>query len=395
MTMSENTEDNLRQRLAQRIRERREQLRMTQHQLAQAAGLGASQSVSDIEHEKRDVKAYELGPIAKALHWNLTNLFGDLTDDVAAEASVVAWRSKPSDMARIAQNEARFLHLCENYHLAEMWANEEPINELPVIDPPRVTPDVLWARKVAEDVRHALGLGSLPAPALLQTLEERYGVKVFFLNDLAGSAASSRGPFGVAIALNAMERPWRHNYSLAHELFHLMTWTFLGPQTSGTEKTEVWPQRIEALAEAFASSLLLPEDALRESLEKRRQEKGISMRNLIEIAREFGVSSSALLWRLASLGMLTSKQVEKLLADSGFRALDKISFPAAEKPELFPERFFRLLEIAYQHGNVSMGRVAAMTGYDLAETHRWLTQLDSEGAEGANVKQDGELVRLA
>ncbi len=392
MTAHDNTQDDLRKRLAQRIRERREQLKMTQHQLAQAAGLSASQSVSDIEREKRDVKAYELGPIAKALHWSLTDLFGDMEDE-EVEEPVVAWRSKPDDMAKAAQDEARFLRLCENYHLAEIWANEEPGYDLPTIDPPRVAPDIHWARTIAEDVRRQFDLGSLPASALLQTLEERYGVKVFFIKDLSGSAASSRGPFGVGIALNAREVPWRRNYSLAHELFHLLTWEFLGPETSDT--TGTWSAHIEKLAEAFASSLLLPVEAVLKSLMRRRQEQGISHASLIDMSREFAVSSEALLWRFVSLKLFTEKQVRDLLGDPAFRALDHDSFPSKETPTQFSERFIRLLEIAYQNGDVSMGRVAEMTGYDLAETHRWLSQLDSEDEEETNVGQGGQFVRLA
>ena len=392
MTTNEREQDGIRARLALRIRERREQLRMTQQQLAQAAGLGASQSVSDIEREKRDIRAYELGPIAKALHWNLTDLFGDMEEDEEAEEPVVAWRSKPEDMAKAAQDEARFRQLWENYHLAEIWADEVLAEELPEISHRGGKFDIHWARTVAEEARQALGLGSLPASALLQTLEERYGVKIFFLDDLSGSAASSRGPFGVAIALNAKERPWRRNYSLAHELFHLMTWKLLGPETSDT--TGTWSTHIEKLAEAFASSLLLPEDAVRKSLDRRREEQGISQSSLIDMAREFAVSSEALLWRLVSLEILKEKQVRELLAGSGFRAMDRMSFPSSAKPDLYPERFFRLLEVAYRDGEVSMGRVAEMTGYNLAETHRWLSQLDSE-EEGTHARQGGQLVRLA
>jgi len=389
MATSENTQDNLRQRLALRIRERREQLRMTQQQLAQAASLGAAQSVSDIEREKRDVRAYELGPIAKALHWNLTDLFGDMEEE--EEEPVVVWRSKPDDMAMAAQDEARFRQLWENYHLAEIWADEELAEELPEVSHRGGKFDIHWARTIAEEARQALGLGSLPASALLQTLEERYGVKIFFLDGLSGSAASSRGPFGVAIALNAKERPWRRNYSLAHELFHLMTWKLLGPETSDT--TGTWSTHIEKLAEAFASSLLLPEDAVRKSLDRRREEQGISQSSLIDMAREFAVSSEALLWRLVSLEILKEKQVRELLAGSGFRAMDRMSFPLSAKPDLYPERFFRLLEVAYRDGEVSMGRVAEMTGYNLAETHRWLSQLDTE--EETNARQGEQFVRLA
>ncbi len=181
--------------------------------------------------------------------------------------------------------------------------------------------------------------------------------------------------------------PWRRNFSLAHELFHLVTWDYLGPEQGNTDA--IWSVDIEKLANAFASSLLLPEAAVRKSLEEHRDERGITWRGLVEMAREFDVSTEALLWRLVSLNVVGEKQVRQLLENPGFRTIDRMTFAPIHAPDFPPERYLRLLETAYLRGEVSAGRVAEMTGQSLADVHHKLTQL--EEVEG----DTGQLVRLA
>jgi len=166
-----------------------------------------------------------------------------------------------------------------------------------------------------------------------------------------------------------------------------VTWDYLGPQQENTDT--IWSMDIEKLANAFASSLLLPEAAVLKSLEAHRDERNITWRGLVEVAREFDVSTEALLWRLVSLNMVSEKQVRQLLDNPGFRDIDRMTFAPIRAPDLLPERYLRLLETAYLRGEVSAGRVAEMTGQTLADVHHKLTQL--EEVEG----DTGQLVRLA
>ncbi|HLY30726.1 MAG TPA: ImmA/IrrE family metallo-endopeptidase, partial [Ktedonobacterales bacterium] len=342
-----------------------------------------------IERGKRDVKAVELVALAKALHWTLTDLL--MENEEEEEAPVIAWRQKPADEAQIAQSRAYFLRLCENYALAVSWADAKQEAHLPTLEPPKRF-DFIWARQAAEEIRKEMGLGSIPAAELVQTLEERYSVKILFIEDLPGAAISAHGAFGVAMALKANDAPWRRNYSLAHELFHLLTWDFLGPETFEDDDA-IWSEHIESLANTFASSLLLPEASVRTAFERRRAENSISWQGLIGIAREFAVSTEALLWRFVSLNILKERAVRDLLDNPVFRAMDRETFPSTEKPNTYPNRFYRLVEQAYLRGEVSTGRVSEMTGFDLATTHFWLSQLDTE--EDEDVGQEKQLVRLA
>lgn len=380
-TQNDDTE-RMHSHLAERVRERRRQLGITQQELAQRANLGLPQIVSAIELGEREIKASELFALARALHCNPNALF-----ETTAEPAVVAWRKRPEAGAAI--EEARFLEFCENYRLVEAWTQQGSEAVLPSIKRPQGAPSFEWASAEAARVRDSLSLGRLPAASLLRTLEEQCGVKVFFLPDLHGSAASACGSFGKAIALNADEVPWRRNFSLAHELFHLLTWGFLSPKKADTVTT--WPDRIEQLADVFASALLLPADALLEHIKQPKEayKHQVPLRRLIDVARAFDVSTAALLWRLVSLGHMKKAIVEGLLADSSFLREDSAAFGPLSPPERLPSRFLRLLETAYLKGEVSVGRVAEMLGQSLPETRQQLLQLeeDKSGAE--------RLVRLA
>lgn len=380
-TKQQDSNGDVRRRLAERIRSRREQIHLTQAQLAERLGFASSQIISSLERGERDVKAVELASIAKALRCDLFDL---LTKDFD-EPAVVAWRERPDNGAE--DQAARFLQLCQWYALAEEWSGEEHTCDLPDVWAPSGPLTHMWARAIAEDVRHKLGLGSIPAASLYQTLEERCGVKIFHFRDLHGSAACARGAFGAGVALNASEVPWRRNFSLAHELFHLVTWDILEPEQAVMSNT--WSTHIEKLANAFASSLLLPESAILESLDAHSDEHTITWRGLVEVAREFDVSTEALLWRFVSLNVLEDDQVRQLLDNNAFRNLDRATFASIPEPQMLPERYLRLLETAFLHGEVSAGRIAEMTGQTLADVHYKLAQLERD--EGGAT----QLVRLA
>jgi len=93
------------------------------------------------------------------------------------------------------------------------------------------------------------------------------------------------------------------------KLFHLVTWEIFQPEELYSEDEE--KSRVEKFADAFASVLLLPVQEVREEFENRKKDNKISYFDCIEIAREFGVSIDALLWRLVNL--IKRKEAEKVL----------------------------------------------------------------------------------
>lgn len=354
--------DELRQRLGRRIRTARNSLSLTQQQLAREASLPAPQVVSQIEKGEREVKAWELVNIARVLRVEVGEL---LKVEEPAPRGVVLWRELPTENREI--REAEFVRDCERYALLERLCGQCAESDLPQWqeDPRHLTYEE--AAALAEKARREFDFGSRPAHALAGVLEDRYGVKIWYRSLGAdGSAASMIGPAGPAILMNADEVPWRRNFSIAHELFHLLTWPKTATRVQETGGTT--EHRIEQLANSFASAILLPEESLRSALARRRKEGRLLLADLIELAREYDVSTQALLYRLMNLGELGSDEATSLLNSAALRTLDRTSRPAAwARPPELPERYVRLAFIAYHKGKLSKARLAELLGVGLAD----------------------------
>lgn len=364
--------DNARIGTAERIRQAREALQWTQQQLADALGFSASQIISNIESGQREVKAWELFKIAGALHTSADWLLG-ISE---LERPAVKWRAKPEGN-HVPEIEARFLQRCERYALLERWCETPPFKELKPITLAGPNPSFGVVGREAQNVRDGMGLGVRPACTLEKTLEEDYGVKIIYesLGD-KGAGFSVTGPFGPAVLMNADNVPWRRNYSLAHELFHLLT-------------PPGWESHLcEKLADVFASALLLPAEPVFDALSARSEGGKISFSSLVEIACEFEVSIDALVWRLVNLGRLAKADVEgELGPDSQLRRLDRVSRPTTPPPSVgLPERFQRLCFMAYRKGKIGRAKLAEFLETNLVDISEQLDQEDADYVNGAEAK---------
>lgn len=361
--------DDLRTRLGNRIRSARTALGLTQQQLSEQAGLPAPQVVSQIEKGEREVKAWELVNIARALHVDIGHL---LRVEEPAARPAVLWREEPHENRAVL--EAEFLQACERYALVERLCGRCGELDLPSWpkNPERMRFE--QAAVLADRAREEFGLGSRPAHSLLGVLEDRYSVKVWHRQlGTDGSAACSRGDLGAAVLLNADEVPRRRNFSLAHELFHLLTWKVAteGAPARGIPAGD----RTEQCANAFAAALLLPADSLRSTWNRRTQGGSVHEVDIVEMAREYDVSTDALLWRLQNLGLLSPDVVADLRQNEAFRRLDRSSRQAS-RPQLpkNPERYVRLAFTAYQKGSLSRARLAELLGVSIADLNNTLQE---------------------
>jgi len=363
------------EQLGERIRECRKKLNLTQRELAARAGLSAHQIVSQIEKGDREVKAWELARIAQALCQSVSELLAPRPP----QAAVVLWRDKPSADASLA--EAQFLQRCREYQFLERVLGLPAAAPLPSfrVDPVSLTPRE--ADRLAEEVRGTLGLGARPGSSLAVVLERKYGVKIWYepLGE-SGSAASAKGEFGYALLINANHAPWRRNYSLAHELFHLVTWDSTQPDVR--EAQPAWWSQVEKAAQAFASTLLLPIEVVIAEFEARVHDRKVAYADLVELARDFDVSTEALVWRLVRLGRLHDQEARRILSDPKLRALDRQTMPEHwREPLVPPERFVRLAFLAYQRGLLSRARLAQLVGSSLIELKAFLSRYGFDEAE--------------
>lgn len=372
--------DSFRRRLGAVIREARKRLGMRQEDLARAAGFQHVQTVSDIERGLREVHAFELLRIANAVGVRVTDLLAGWLPGRPA----VLWRAAPGSEELKAAHEARFLQYCRDYRWLEEQLRAVPEQRLPSFSLASIK-NVWGASALGEKTAAMLSLGSRPATSLAAVLEEDYGVKFWYADLQEGSGACCVSEeFGYAVLLNRNEAPWRRNFSLAHELFHLITWP--GP-AAGTGRCERTPAPSEeTLANAFAAALLLPEAQVRHELQQRARDGRIHLAELISLARSYGVSTEALLWRMVSMELLGEARVRELLADPSFRELDKRARRGdwGEAP-VRSERFARLAIQAWFEGKVSTARLAELLDVPLAAVeeevirHGFPEQLEAHG----------------
>lgn len=137
------------------------------------------------------------------------------------------------------------------------------------------------------------------------------------------------------------------------------------------------------IANAFASAFLLPAEPVTIEVERYLESGKIPHPDLIGIARNFGVSTEALLYRLLNLKRITRAAVDKAFKDPIFRNIDRSTMAACWwQPPAIPERFVRLAFIAYQKGRLSRAKFSEMLDtslIDLPETLQEYGLTDPEG----------------
>lgn len=362
--------------LGKRIRKYRERLKLKQADLACKMGFNSSEIISQIERGVRELKACELVVLTRHLHIGLSEILGDREPETDM---VVLWRKSPETEKEL--KEAEFLKRYREYALLEEMSGLRTGRTLPQ---KKVDPEILNFRtgdRIALEIRKDLNLGDRPAGDLERVLQNDFGVKIWYLEMSEGSAASTYGPEGPAILMNAKEAPWRRNYNFAHELFHLITWKSLLPET--IFKTPGLWDNLEKVANAFASALLIPAEPVTVEFERYLEGSKISYSDLIGVARDFGVSTEALLFRLLNLKKITKASANKMFQDPKFRKTDRSTMAACWwQPPAIPERFVRLGFIAYQKGRLSRAKLSEMLDTSLIDFPEVLQEYGLTDQEG-------------
>ena len=358
--------------IGKRIRAEREKRGLSQTKLAEAVGWNTHQIVLNVESGQREVKAWELAKIAKFLGVHLV----DLLEETSTEKPMpyVLWREVPAE--KEPEIRSQFLKHCEDYHFLEkaLGLSNQSIKPLPMLDVNIIELKYEDAEEQANFIREAFNLGHYPAVTLAKTLEDYFGIK-FLQFDLGnnGSAASTKSDLGVCVLVNSCEIPWRQNFSVAHELFHILTWneTLFKQREQDTE----FKDKNEKLANAFAAGLLMPEEAMREEMRRVGGRGECQVSDLVAIARKFDVSTKALLYRLKNLGFITTETRDKLQDDPEFQNLDKLSNQKqACAANRLGERFIRLGYQAFNREIISRARLAEILDVPLASLKRHLEE---------------------
>ncbi len=356
--------------IGKKIKEIRENRGMKQQELAELMGWKSHSSIAAIENGEQNIKIWELHRFATLLKVPL-DFFYTETNTLLPKDPILFWREKPRDPKVVQKEEHNFIQQYENYRFVERIVNSP-------VSPPRILPNehldiesatTDWANRIAEKIHRELHLGDYPAALLTKCLEEEYGIFIFSRALEDGSAACYRDEKGCVIMLNEKDAPWRQMFDLAHELFHLITWS-----PSLFEQLQTQPelfQKNEKLADAFAAALLMPAQMI--DLDVRGNKLSYSF--IVALAGKYHVSKQAMLFRLRYLKFISSESVDKALSDPDFLKLDHTTFKQSfEFIPSFGNRFIRFAYLAYEKGRVSKARLSQILNIKLRDLDQYLEE---------------------
>ncbi|MEN6565082.1 MAG: XRE family transcriptional regulator [Smithella sp.] len=356
--------------LADRLKKARESAGLTIGEAASRLGFANYQTLSNIEKGDREVKASELALFARTYFCNINTLL--MGDDEPLTAMNLLWRKAPTG-ERKKEIEAYIKNRFEQYHFLErlLGIDKESNSRFITVKPV----DIRTNNQIdglASKIGNMLNLGSRPALSLQKVMEQILQIKILFieLSDFGSAAATVHPELGAAVVVNNEEAPWRINFTLAHELFHIITWDTFSPVEM--ENNEQLFTDIEKKADRFASALLLPETEVRQELAKKIIEQKLPLSDIVDVAREFGVSTSAILYRMANLQLIPWDKANELSKDDELTMIDRrirndsaIDIPVSE-------RFISLSAKCLRKGLLSRGKFAEILGIDRADIDEFL-----------------------
>ncbi len=262
--------------------------------------------------------------------------------------TAVAGKKQEAQMAaRVGCRLERYLLVEERLKLAKPW-------ERPIGSPYPIVAEVDEAEGAARRVREVWGLGGDPLPNLVELVEGR-GIKVLSLalSDIDGLTAmvlrDGKPPLPVIILKNDA---WseRKRFTLAHELGHLVL------EVAATVDQDRASRRSRR-------RLLMPAETLWAHVGKRRT--SISLGELAQLKRMFGVSLPVIVNRCKDLGILGPRGIANLSRAFVQRGWHRPPYaeigtvdPALEEPR----RLERLCLRALAEGALSQPRAADILG---------------------------------
>ncbi|MBU6418529.1 MAG: XRE family transcriptional regulator [Proteobacteria bacterium] len=352
------------QLIGTRLKALREQRHMSQDDLARVFGFKDRQTVSAIETGERRVSAEELILAVEKLgvsldyftdpfllvgegrfSWRQTDVGPQRLNAYERSAGrwIAAFRAIAPQVGRSAPLLRRALGLTRHQKFED-------------------------AMEAGERFAAEFELGDVPAARLVDVMERDLGILVLMVDAFQGiSGAACRLPELDVVLINRHEVEGRRYFDLAHELFHILTWDAMPPEHS-EEARETGGNRVEQLANNFASAVLMPTPVLDRFGDWSLIDTGELPGRMNTAANELQVTASALKWRLVAMNRL-KPSVARAIPDAALRNNGRDAGPAIIPP-LFSKPFMEVIGLAVDEGRVSARRASALldlTVDDLAD----------------------------
>ncbi len=224
--------------------------------------------------------------------------------------------------------------------------------------------DTKAARTLAQEVRDNWGLGEQPIPSLVELLEKK-GIRVIEIDEPSKNfdGCQIEGFNAIAVGKRGECPVTRKRFTIAHEFGHVVLngW---GKKLGLTEKD------LEKIVNPFASEFLMPSSALHTYFGKART--SITMQELIEVKRRFGMSISGIVYALHDIGIVGDNAFKRfqMYTVNSWRKDGVVNEPEdAAVNALYseePRRFQRIVLRGISEGNISLSRGAGLLGTEVS-----------------------------
>jgi len=323
-------------------------------------GLSATEAATEIQVPTPQIEDWEKGvsqPRLQELE-ALASLYGREIDYFLRETpnppSKIEFRGKPGESLRNLSKDtriilARFDELCRAAVEFEQLLQKEHgvrLSKMSGNVPPAMG---------AQRIRQQFSLEDRPIPDLRNLLESS-GARIFEMpipSDEVSGFSFWHEDYGPCILLNAKDIKGRRNFTLAHELAHLL-------YSHGSSACFI-PSRIsdvhgeaERKANQFAVELLLPKKGIYQDFQKRNLSRAPSQKQLAHMSVKWAVSIQALGYRLEHLGLVNQGLTKKIIESRPYFRRPKV--PTWERR--LGKRFVETSLDAYRRNLISVGKLA-------------------------------------
>lgn len=378
-----------RKQIATRLRKARTDLGFTQQEVADVIAVHRP-TISEIEAGRRAVSSEELYRFAQLYGMPVSAMLAE-TAPRRTDVERILFRAEAVAAPRVRAAIRRFMERCRAEREIEGLLGLGPTPDARpgyrARNPRSKAQAIDQGERIARQERLRLDLGTQPLRNPLMLLE-RQGVRIGSIEGL-----DDEGPDGIyfeteelgpCIGVNPERDKWtgfRSAFTAAHEYAH---WLLRDVQAEEFDFQAKTRSMREVRANVFAAAFLMPREGLVEyfadnGLLVENRLPDLSRADIVRAMDFFGVSRTALLYRLQNLRLLDPQRAEEL------RVLDFSPLSVAKTLGIrfatrrrFGERLPALAIEAWRRGLLSTGRAAELCGLDIPEFRQKLQELGVE-----------------
>lgn len=213
---------------------------------------------------------------------------------------------------------------------------------------------------VAEKVRKDLELGDDGISDVIEVLEENNIKIIELFEDKSFDGLSGSAKDMPIIVVNMSFPSERKRFTILHELGHLLL----------AFPKDFDKKRKERYCNLFANEMLIPQDVFKQKIGENRSD--ISLRELIDIQKQYGISIDALMYKAHYLNVITDRRYTTFCKKKNALPNFKIQVETSRTVEEHPARFERLVFRALADERISLSKASVLLNRSINEVRNEL-----------------------